>query len=496
MGAQHLRPPSNGSVPIALADAALSRLFAMQFRLGMFDAPEAQPAWAKLGAEAVNTPANRETVLAAAAQGLVLLVNKKQTLPFSASKVKSLALVGPNVENIVTKDCGVRKEPSFLGCEGCYCANAVDPVSPRQGFAMHSQSVDYVAGCSTIMCDPKEMSSPNGWADAATAAGKADATVVIVGLDVTQECEGHDRENVTAPGGQNDFVKQVCDAAVAAGKPPCAVLVMAGSAVDTAAMEALPSVGALMWVGYPGERGGEAIANAVFGKSDEFGKMSFSVYKQEYFTNLSPLDFSMRPNASSHNPGRTYRFYNGPNMLHRFGTGLQYNSWTVDAGSVALTVRACNSGGGSSAASQCASVVPPLTTALVEASALEEDEVEVEEMDLGATTTTTVTVSARARHSGNFAHSSIPILVYAVPPAALVGVGGRPLRTLVGFERVEAAAGEAVDIAIEIPLRRMLLLAGAEGGAWGTEQGEWSIEVESGGGGHAGGMRQATIEVV
>ena len=36
------------------------------------------------------------------------------------STVKTLALVGPNVQNIVTKDCGTRKEPSYLGCEGCY----------------------------------------------------------------------------------------------------------------------------------------------------------------------------------------------------------------------------------------------------------------------------------------------------------------------------------------------------------------------------------------
>ena len=55
---------------------------------------------------------------------------------------------------------------------------------------------------------------------------------------------------------------------------------MSGSAVDSAEMEALPSVGAVMWVGYPGERGGEAIANAVFGASDEFGKLSYSIYRQ------------------------------------------------------------------------------------------------------------------------------------------------------------------------------------------------------------------------
>ena len=156
------------------------------------------------------------------------------------------------MQNIVTKDCGTRKEPSYLGCEGCYCANAIDPISPRTGFAMHAANVDYVAGCTTIMCDPEEKDEPGGWQDAATAAGKADATVVIVGLDVTQECEGHDRMNVTAPGGQNAFVAEVCNAATSA-KKPCIVLIMAGSAVDLSEMEALPSVDAVMWVGYPGE---------------------------------------------------------------------------------------------------------------------------------------------------------------------------------------------------------------------------------------------------
>jgi hypothetical protein len=43
------------------------------------------------------------------------------------------------VENIVTRDCGLRKEPSYLGCEGCYCANAVDPVSPVAGFGVHAK---------------------------------------------------------------------------------------------------------------------------------------------------------------------------------------------------------------------------------------------------------------------------------------------------------------------------------------------------------------------
>jgi beta-glucosidase-like glycosyl hydrolase len=63
----------------------------------MFDKPDAQPAWAKYGAEMVDTPLNREVVLAAAAQGLVLLKNAEATLPLRRSAVKTVALVGPNV---------------------------------------------------------------------------------------------------------------------------------------------------------------------------------------------------------------------------------------------------------------------------------------------------------------------------------------------------------------------------------------------------------------
>ena len=174
---------------------------------------------------------------------------------------------------------------------------------------------------------------------------------------------------------------------------------------------------------------------------------------------------------------------NGTNMLHRFGSGLQYNTWTLDAVPT-ITVRACS--GGSSEGRECAVVVPPLAAALVEASALEKE--------AATTVTTTVTVAVTARHSGAFVRSSIPILLFAVPPLALAGVGGRPLRTLVGFERVEAAAGEAVRVSVEVPLRKMLLLAGADG-EWGTERGQWSIEVESGHMAELGGTRSAMIEV-
>ena len=57
----------------------------------------------------------------------------------------------------MTHDCGTRAEPSYLGCEGCYCANAIDPVNPQQGFAPLTQSLTFAAGCYDIFCEVRIM---------------------------------------------------------------------------------------------------------------------------------------------------------------------------------------------------------------------------------------------------------------------------------------------------------------------------------------------------
>ena len=156
------------------------------------------------GREQINTAENRNLVLEAAQQGLVLLKNAKPAgssggsggsgragLPLDSATIKSLALVGPNVHNIVTHDCThpLRQEPSYLGCEGCYCANAIDPVNPQQGFAMHMHAsrINFTAGCSDITCTNDSVQ----WGMAEAAAAQADATVVIMVRMLFLETRGH-----------------------------------------------------------------------------------------------------------------------------------------------------------------------------------------------------------------------------------------------------------------------------------------------------------------
>ena len=145
-------------------------------------------------------------------------------------------------------------------------------------------------------------------------------------------------------------------------------------------------------------------------------------------------------------------------MLHPFGSGLQYNSWTVSSLQLSHTtisaeaLRASEAGGSLR----------------------------------GHATWAVVNVTATAKHSGAFPRSSIPLLLFAVSPRA--GSDGRPLRTLVGFERVAAAVGEEVTVTIGLEARRLMLADAA--GEWQPHRGQWTLELE------ASGVHSTSLRVV
>ena len=122
--------------------------------------------------------------------------------------------------------------------------------------------------------------------------------------------------------------------------------------------------------------------------------------------------------------GYDSRFYNGSGMLHPFGTGLQYNDWTIDSIETSRTqvsaseIEAVHAATPIGAFSQAALPSPPIPPIL--------------------------TITTTLRHTGEFDHSSLPILLFARSPRA--GQDGQPLRSLVAFERVAAAKGEPVRV--------------------------------------------------
>lgn len=97
--------------------------------------------------------------------------------------------------------------------------------------------------------------------DAASVAASADAVVLVVGIDQTVESEGHDRTQITLPGLQN----QLIEAVVGNATGPVVVVIMAGGPLDVSVPKNLPGVHAMLWCGYPGQSGGQAIADVIFG---------------------------------------------------------------------------------------------------------------------------------------------------------------------------------------------------------------------------------------
>ncbi len=157
--------------------------------------------------------------------------------------------------------------------------------------------------------------------EAIAAAKKADVVVAFVGLSPELEGEempvhvegfaGGDRTKIDLPAAQEDMLRAVA----ATGKPLIAVL-MNGSAVAIDWIQQHASAVLEAW--YPGEAGGQAIAETLSGKNNPGGRLPVTFYAS--LEQLPPFtDYSMR--------GRTYRFFRGE-PLYRFGYGLSYTHFS------------------------------------------------------------------------------------------------------------------------------------------------------------------------
>ena len=119
------------------------------------------------------------------------------------------------------------------------------------------------SGCDNVAC-----LDTSGFEGAIAAAAVADQVVIVIGLDQGQESEGHDRTDISLPGHQATLVQKVA----AASRQPAVLIVMAGGSVDISAARDDPHIGAILYVGYPGQSGGTAIAETLFGENNPSGR--------------------------------------------------------------------------------------------------------------------------------------------------------------------------------------------------------------------------------
>ncbi|MDD4193132.1 MAG: glycoside hydrolase family 3 C-terminal domain-containing protein, partial [Mangrovibacterium sp.] len=248
-----------GSVSMNLVDRAVRRILTLKFRLGLFENPYVGP---KHAAETIHTPQSRELALQAAREGIVLLKNGNNLLPLN-KELKRIAVIGPNADN-------------RLNQLGDYTAKVVsqeittvlkgirEKVSP-------GTNVDYVMGCMVTGDSINELSK------AVDAAKRADLAVVVLGENEWQapgnagtNGEGYDVANLDLTGLQEPLLKAVYET----GTPTVLVLINGRPLSIRWAAENIPAI-VEAWT--PGEQGGTAIAEVLWGDYNPSGKLPVTV---------------------------------------------------------------------------------------------------------------------------------------------------------------------------------------------------------------------------
>ncbi|XP_022138609.1 beta-D-xylosidase 1 [Momordica charantia] len=135
-----------------------------------------------------------------------------------------------------------------------------------------------------------------------------------------------DGEPSTQPYG-NLGPKDVCTPAHKHLALEAVLVLMSGGPIDVSFAKNDPRISGILWVGYPGQAGGAAIADVLFGTTNPGGKLPMTWYPQSYLAKVPMTNMGLRPDPSTGYPGRTYRFYKGP-VVFPFGFGLSYSRFT------------------------------------------------------------------------------------------------------------------------------------------------------------------------
>ncbi|EEF43058.1 beta-D-xylosidase 1 [Ricinus communis] len=379
---------------------ALANTITVQMRLGMFDGePSAHP-YGNLGPRDVCTPAHQELALEAARQGIVLLENRGQALPLSSSRHHTIAVIGPNSDVTVTMI-------------GNYAGIACKYTSPLQGISRYAKTL-HQNGCGDVACHSNQQ-----FGAAEAAARQADATVLVMGLDQSIEAEFRDRVGLLLPGHQQELVSRVARAS----RGPTILVLMSGGPIDVSFAKNDPRVGAILWAGYPGQAGGAAIADVLFGTTNPGGKLPMTWYPQGYLAKVPMTNMGMRPDPATGYPGRTYRFYKG-NVVFPFGHGMSYTSFSHSLTQAPKEVSL------------------PITNLYALNTTISSKAIRVSHINCQ----TSLGIDINVKNTGTM-DGTHTLLVFSSPPS---GEKESSNKQLIGFEKVDLVAGSQIQVKIDI----------------------------------------------
>ena len=274
----------DGSLSPADLDRAAGSVLRVKFALGLFDHPFVDPT---LNARVHRLSQHLAVSLESARESMTLLKNDGRLLPLSKS-VRSIAVIGPNGN--IARYGDYEKETN-------------------------GEHISLLDGVRALV--PQATITFDAGAEIPAAVAKAkDADVVILGLGEWQGIsgEGFDRSTLDLPGNQ----EQLLEAVVATGKPVVLVLENGRPLTIGWAKQHVP---AILEAWYPGEFGGQAIAETLFGDNNPAGRLTITF----------PQSVGQLPMFYNSDPSRTYKYVdNDGKPLFPFGFGLSYTTYTYD----------------------------------------------------------------------------------------------------------------------------------------------------------------------
>ncbi|MGJ1241944.1 glycoside hydrolase family 3 N-terminal domain-containing protein [Sphingobacterium sp. G1-14] len=315
-GSNLLKAVQQGLVEPAVLDTAVARVLRMKFNLGLFDHPYVDE---KLVAQKVATAQNKTVARQVARESIVLLKNDQHILPLSKS-LKRIAVIGPNADNAYNQ-LGDYTAPQAEG-------KVQTLLTGIRAAVGNSTRVDYVKGCAI------RDTSNSDIAAAVAAAKQADAVVLVLGgssardfktsyqatgaanvdpntVSDMESGEGFDRVSLDMMGDQIKLLKAI----QATGKPVVLVTIMGRPLNLNWAAEHVPAI-VNAW--YPGQEGGLAIADVLFGDYNPAGRLPISV----------PRSVGQLPVHYNHTKPKHHDYVEmSAKPLYAFGYGLSYSSF-------------------------------------------------------------------------------------------------------------------------------------------------------------------------
>jgi len=368
---------------------ALSYTLRTRFKLGLFDSPDACP-YCKIGMDQNDTPQSRALALKIAERSIVLLKNDG-ILPLDRSRIKRIAVIGPNGNSL-----------SML--HGNYNGTPAQPISLLDGIrqmAGPNVEVSFAIGCPITTETNRGIAPwssqdndttrpvPELSAEALSNAINADLIIYAGGITSAQEGEEFDRESIELP----DVQEKLLESLHATGRPLIMVNCSGSAVAFPWEAKNLP---AILQAWYPGEEGGLAVGEILFGDVNPSGHLPVTFY-------ASTADLPDFADYSMSN--RTYRYFNG-RPLYAFGHGLSYTKFEFRRGKLRPKKVSANG---------------------------------------------TLKVSFTVKNSGNRDGDEVAQVYFRHINSNVP----QPKLALCGFQRVRLKRGESATVALEIPPQRL-----------------------------------------